>query len=106
MSRENLIWLILFIAGGLFLGGRLFLSENGMGKAYVKANHMQFAHVDVTADDGTTQREWVRIGTEEAAGVDFDALPADQKKQWTSYANATFTAYMAEQTAQLTLTAR
>jgi hypothetical protein len=36
MNRENLIWTMLFIAGGLFLLYRGLASEHGLGRIYVK----------------------------------------------------------------------
>jgi hypothetical protein len=36
VKRENVIWTVLFLAGGLFLLGRGLFSEHGLGRIYVK----------------------------------------------------------------------
>jgi hypothetical protein len=36
VTRENLIWTVLFVAGGLFLAYRGLASEHGLGRIYVK----------------------------------------------------------------------
>ena len=36
MKRETLISTALLLFGTLFLAGRMFLTEHGMGKAYVR----------------------------------------------------------------------
>jgi hypothetical protein len=61
MKRESMIWLILFIIGGLFLIGRVAFSEGGMGLSYVKA-------VEVNADDPNPDHRWMRYDS---------ALPRD-----------------------------
>jgi hypothetical protein len=64
MKRDTLIWIVLFLAGGLFLLGRMVFTEHGMGKAYVRA-------VEVNADDPDPTHRWMRYE---------NALPRDYVK--------------------------
>lgn len=52
MKNGSLIWTALFVLGGLFLIGRSVFTEDGMGKAYVRA-------VEVNADDPNPDHRWM-----------------------------------------------
>ena len=62
MKRETLISTSLLILGALFLAGRIFLTEHGMGKAYVRAVEIKQKEVvtDVswTKYENATQRQY------------------------------------------------
>jgi len=53
MERRTIIWLLLFLMGGLFLVSRGFFTESGMGKAYVRA-------VEINTDDPDPDHRWIR----------------------------------------------
>jgi len=61
MKRETLIWTIVFILGIVMLLGRAFLTEQGMGKAYVRA-------VEINADAPDPADRWIQYD---------NALPKD-----------------------------
>ena len=62
MKRETLISTSLLVLGALFLAGRMFLTEHGMGKAYVRA--VEIKPKEVVTDvswmkyENATQREY------------------------------------------------
>ena len=62
MKRETLISTSLLVLGALFLAGRIFLTEHGMGKAYVRAVEIKQKEVvtDVswTKYENATQRQY------------------------------------------------
>ncbi len=62
MKRETLISTSLLVLGALFLAGRMFLTEHGMGKAYVRAVEIKQKEVvtDVswTKYENATQRQY------------------------------------------------
>ena len=69
MKRETVIWLSLFLVGGLFIFGRALLTERGMGKAYVRT-------VEVNADDPDPEHRWIQY--ENALPREyFEAIAAD-----------------------------
>jgi hypothetical protein len=43
MTRETVVWTVLFVAGGLFLVYRAAFTEHGMGKVYVKPAEVESA---------------------------------------------------------------
>ena len=51
MKRETLISTALLLFGTLFLAGRMFLTEHGMGKAYVRA-------VEIKSKEAVTDISW------------------------------------------------
>ena len=53
MKRETLISTSLLVIGGLFLVGRMFLTEHGMGKAYVRA-------VEIKPKEVVTDVSWMK----------------------------------------------
>jgi len=53
MERKTLIWIALFVIGGIFLTGRALFTEQGMGKAYVRA-------VEINRDDPDPDHRWMR----------------------------------------------
>ncbi len=61
MKRETLIWTLVLGLGVLFLVGRATLTEQGMGKIYVRA-------VEVNADNPNPDHRWMRYD---------NALPRD-----------------------------
>ena len=62
MKRETLISTSLLVLGALFLAGRMFLTEHGMGKAYVRAVEIKQKEVDTdvswTKYENATQRQY------------------------------------------------
>ena len=62
MKRETLISTSLLILGALFLAGRIFLTEHGMGKAYVRAVEIKqkeiVTDVSWTKYENATQRQY------------------------------------------------
>lgn len=72
MKRENIIWVILLAIGVLIVGGRAILSENGIGKAYVKA-------VPTAVDADHPDGRWTRY--EQAHPRDFYAATAADPNQ-------------------------
>ena len=62
MKRETLISTSLLVLGALFLAGRMFLTEHGMGKAYVRG--VEIKPKEVVTDvswmkyENATQREY------------------------------------------------
>ena len=46
MKRETLISTSLLVVGAIFLIGRMFFSEHGMGKAYVRAVEVKSSETD------------------------------------------------------------
>ena len=62
MKRETLISTSLLILGALFLAGRMFLTEHGMGKAYVRAVEIKpkevVTDVSWTKYENATQRQY------------------------------------------------
>ena len=57
MKRETLISTSLLVLGALFLAGRIFLTEHGMGKAYVRAVEIK-QNVSWTKYENATQRQY------------------------------------------------
>lgn len=53
MKREQLIWTVIFVVGGLFLLGRMVFTEHGIGKAYIHA-------VEVNKDDPNPDHRWTK----------------------------------------------
>ena len=53
MKRETLISTSLLVLGALFLAGRMFLTEHGMGKAYVRA-------VEIKPKEVVTDVSWTK----------------------------------------------
>ena len=53
MKRETLISTSLLVLGALFLAGRMFLTEHGMGKAYVRA-------VEIKPKEVVTDVSWMK----------------------------------------------
>jgi hypothetical protein len=72
MKRETLIWTIVMILGALLLIGRATLTEQGMGKAYVRA-------VEVNADDPDPDHRWMRYDS--ALPRDYYAAVAEKPDQ-------------------------
>ena len=72
MKRETLIWIVLMVVGGAFLLGRAFLTEQGMGKVYVRA-------VEVNAGDADPSHRW--YGYESALPRDYYAAIAEDPAQ-------------------------
>ena len=62
MKRETLISTSLLVLGALFLAGRMFLTEHGMGKAYVRAVEIKpkevVTDVSWTKYENATQRQY------------------------------------------------
>jgi hypothetical protein len=62
MKRETLISTSLLVLGALFLAGRIFLTEHGMGKAYVRAVEIKpkevVTDVSWTKYENATQRQY------------------------------------------------
>ena len=62
MKRETLISTTLLVLGALFLAGRIFLTEHGMGKAYVRAVEIKpkevVTDVSWTKYENATQRQY------------------------------------------------
>ena len=62
MKRETLISTTLLVLGALFLAGRMFLTEHGMGKAYVRAVEIKpkevVTDVSWTKYENATQRQY------------------------------------------------
>ena len=62
MKRETLISTSLLVLGALFLAGRMFLTEHGMGKAYVRAVEIKpkevLTDVSWTKYENATQRQY------------------------------------------------
>lgn len=62
MKRETLISTSLLVLGALFLAGRMFLTEHGMGKAYVRAVEIKpkevVTDVSWTKYQNATQRQY------------------------------------------------
>ncbi|MCH8150760.1 MAG: hypothetical protein IH830_00120 [Planctomycetes bacterium] len=76
MSRENTIWLIVFLIGAVMLFGRAMFTEHGMAKMYVEESPREF--VDLGDEENP---DWVSI--EEAPEyVDVSAIPADHRVSW------------------------
>ena len=63
MNNSNRLWLILFIIGAVLVAGRIIISSNGMGKAYVQA-------VPVNADAENEDHKWTIY--EQARLTDFN----------------------------------
>ena len=72
MERKTVIWLILFLLGGLFLIGRGLFTERGMGKAYVRA-------VEINAEDPNPENRWMRY--ESATPRDYAEAEAKDPNQ-------------------------
>lgn len=72
MKRETLIWVVLLVLGGAFLLGRAFLTEQGMGKSYVRA-------VEVNAGAADPAQSWYRY--ESALPRDYYAAIAEDPAQ-------------------------
>lgn len=72
MKRETIIWVILLVIGGLFLMGRLFFSNQGMGKAYVQA-------VEINPDDPVPEHRWIRY--ENADPKEYDEAMTENPNQ-------------------------
>ena len=72
MERKTVIWLILFLLGGLFLIGRAFFTEHGMSKAYVRA-------VEINAEEPDPDNRWVRY--ENATPRDYAEAEAKNPNQ-------------------------
>ena len=53
MKRETLISTALLVFGALFLVGRMFLTEHGMGKAYVRA-------VEIKPKEAVSDLRWTK----------------------------------------------
>ena len=62
MNRETLISTSLLVVGALFLAGRIFFTEHGMGKAYVRAVEIKpkevVTDVSWTKYENATQRQY------------------------------------------------
>ncbi len=78
MSRENTIWLIVFLIGAVLLFGRAMFTEHGMARMYVEESPQEF--VDLGDEDNP---DWVSVD-EVPEDVDVSAIPADHRVSWTS----------------------
>ncbi len=78
MSRQNTIWLIVFLIGAAMLFGRAMFTEHGMAKMYVEESPREF--VDLGDEDNP---DWVSMD-EVPEDVDVSAIPADRRVSWTS----------------------
>lgn len=72
MNRTNLIWMILFVIGGVFLLGRAMFSDAGMAKVYVR-------EVQVNPDSDNEDHKWLTY--ENASPADFAAAVAVDPNQ-------------------------
>jgi hypothetical protein len=84
MKRDTLVWLVVFAAGVLLLGGRALLT-GGFGKVYVDANERTFANTG-TADAPS----WKELADGEAPP------PGAETTSWTEYATSSKTRFAAQ----------
>ncbi|MEE9129159.1 MAG: hypothetical protein V3T84_04010 [Phycisphaerales bacterium] len=93
MSRENRIWLIVFLIGAAALLGRAMFSSQGMAKAYVHAVEVDRVQVaDPDADDETATK-WISAEDAQTQGITLPAKGSDDRITWTRYDNSNYTAY-------------
>jgi hypothetical protein len=99
MNRESLIWTIVVVVAGALLLGRAFLTEHGMGKAYVEERPVDRVKVvppDAVADPETGEVERVWMDAEEAAsaGIELPDEGSEDRIQWTDYAASQYRLYV------------
>ena len=85
MSRDNMIWLIVFVIGAAALLGRAMFSQNGMGKAYVHA--VQVDRVNVGDADNP---EWTSVADAQENGAQIPPEGSADRITWTRYEAADY----------------
>ena len=93
MSRENRIWLIVFLIGAAALLGRAMFSSQGMSKAYVRAVEMDQVQVAAPTPDDEAATKWISAEDAESQGIALPAKGSDDRIIWTKYDNSNLTAY-------------
>ncbi len=93
MSKENRIWLIVFLIGAVALFGRAIFSSQGMSKAYVHAVEIDRIQVDDPKSDDEDDTIWISAEDAESQGIVLPEKGSDDRITWTKYDNSNLTAY-------------
>lgn len=92
MSRENIIWLVLFILGGVFLLGRVVMTDHGMGRAYVEEKQIDQVYVAPDAEK-PDEKAWISAEDAGEKGITLPAVDSQERVQWKSYENSNLKEY-------------
>ncbi len=96
MKRETILWLTLFIVGAVLLVGRMLITGEVPGQAFVSQKDKRFVNVAEPAGGaagGAAAPKWVdydapAILDYDAADVAFESIPPAERISWTEYGGA------------------
>lgn len=98
MSRENRIWLIVFLIGAAALAGRVIFSD--MAQEYVEVVKRTFVQIPSPTEENPDKTKWVEVGSDDApADLDVDAAADEDVRSWTEYHGASYADYLEQEQA-------